>query len=61
MIKRVAKEKFSVEREIDRLGRVVIPKDWRDRFQMSIGDMVVFLSTDEGILVKRVATTDETK
>jgi len=37
-------------KEIDKLGRIVIPKDYRDR--LSLGKRVEVLLTSEGILIK---------
>ena len=37
-------------KEIDKLGRIVIPKDYRDR--LLLGKRVEMLLTSEGILIK---------
>ena len=43
-------DQIGVIKEIDRLGRIVIPKDLRDRYQFENKGEVV--ATKEGILIK---------
>lgn len=42
---------FGFVREIDKLGRVVIPKDLRVQYGMEDGKIVI-LATREGIVIK---------
>ena len=41
---------IGVKKEIDRLGRLVIPKEMRATLQL--GDVVELVMTDEGVLVR---------
>ena len=43
-------DQIGVIKEIDRLGRIVIPKDLRDRYQFE--NKVEVVATKEGILIK---------
>ena len=43
-------EKIGVIKEIDRLGRIVIPKEFRQRYALT--DRVELVATKEGILMK---------
>ena len=43
-------EKIGVIKEIDKLGRIVIPKEMRDR--LGFGDSVEVVVTEEGVLVR---------
>ena len=42
--------KIGVFKEFDKLGRIVIPKDLRDRFFLD--SSVEVIATDEGVLLK---------
>ena len=42
--------KIGVIKEIDKLGRIVIPKEYRERFRLV--DEVELIITDEGVLLK---------
>jgi len=44
------KNKIGILKEIDRLGRIVIPKELRERFGLS--DRVEVVATEEGILIR---------
>ena len=44
------KENIGVIKEIDKLGRIVIPKEMRDRFALT--ESVEVLLTQEGILIR---------
>ena len=46
----IMKKKIGVMKEIDRLGRIVIPKEMRDTFKLD--KIVEILVTQEGILVR---------
>ena len=41
-------------RHMDNAGRLVIPKEYRDQFQIGSGNKVEILGTDEGLLVRPV-------
>ena len=43
-------EQIGVIKEIDKLGRIVIPKEMRDR--LGFGDSVEVVVTEEGVLVR---------
>ena len=43
-------DKIGVLKEIDKVGRVVIPKDIRDRY--SLYDEIEIVATSEGILIR---------
>ena len=43
-------DKIGIIKEIDKLGRIVIPKEFRDRFLLS--DRVEIVLTADGILIK---------
>lgn len=40
-----------VTRQIDSVGRVVIPKEIREDFNMEIGDKITFYKTKDGLLL----------
>ncbi len=42
---------FMVERVVDRLGRIVIPKDMRKIYGIDIGTKVVFTATEKGVII----------
>jgi AbrB family looped-hinge helix DNA binding protein len=44
------KGRVGVIKEIDKLGRIVIPKEMRDRY--ALGEMVEVAMTEEGVLVR---------
>ena len=46
----IMEKKIGVMKEIDRLGRIVIPKEMRDTFKLD--KIVEILVTQEGILVR---------
>ncbi len=39
---------------VDEVGRVVLPKDMRCRYDIHAGDKLDLVATDEGILIKTV-------
>ena len=49
---RMHMEKIGIIKEIDNLGRIVIPKDIRERY--SLTDEVEIVTTSEGVLLKSV-------
>ena len=42
--------RVGIIKEIDKLGRIVIPKEFRDRFNLV--DVVEIVLTEEGILIR---------
>ena len=47
---RKMESKVGVIKEIDKLGRIVIPKEMRDR--LAFGTSVEVMITDEGVLIR---------
>ena len=45
--------KYSVEKTIDGLGRVVLPKNFRDYYGISLKDKIYLIPTVDGILIKK--------
>ena len=43
--------KYMVEKKIDNLGRIVLPKNMRDYYSISLNDTLALIPTDEGILI----------
>ena len=43
--------KVAIIRQIDELGRIVIPKDLRDQYGIKPGDKLYFDAYDDGILI----------
>ncbi|MBQ7225670.1 MAG: hypothetical protein IJX02_03605 [Clostridia bacterium] len=43
-------DKIGIIKQVDNLGRVVIPKDYRDRFMLS--SEVELIATTEGVLMR---------
>ena len=43
--------KLEISRQIDELGRLVIPKDIRKMYGLKPGDTVYFTARDDGILI----------
>ena len=50
-------EKIGVIKEIDKLGRLVIPKSYRDR--LGLGVRVEVVLVDEGVLVRKATAEDD--
>ncbi|MBQ8413894.1 MAG: AbrB family transcriptional regulator [Clostridia bacterium] len=43
-------KKIGVVKEIDKLGRIVIPKEFRERY--NLGDNVEIIACEEGVLLR---------
>ena len=43
---------YNVERTVDQLGRIVIPKDMRKMFNIDVGARIVISATTNGVIVK---------
>ena len=52
-------EKIGIIKEIDRVGRIVIPKDFRERMKLS--NKVELVLTEEGLLIRKPKETEEVK
>ena len=53
--------KITVKRRIDELGRLVLPKDFRECLGIEAGDLIEFMPTDEGIILKKAESQSEKK
>lgn len=45
--------KFSAIKKIDNLGRIVIPRDIRDYYDIELNDFVKIMPTSNGILIMK--------
>lgn len=45
--------KYSVKKAIDGLGRIVVPKNMRDYYGISLYGEVILIPTEKGILITR--------
>lgn len=45
--------KFAIKRCVDNLGRIVLPKDMRNFFQINAGDALEVIATEDGIFLKK--------
>lgn len=43
---------FSIKRNIDKLGRIVIPVDLRDHYGIEAGDTIEIFAEKDGIFIK---------
>lgn len=43
--------RYTVEKKIDNLGRIVLPKEMREYYGISLGDSLNLIPTEEGILI----------
>ncbi len=54
--------KFSIKRKVDNLGRITIPKDFREYYHMKKHEFVCLVDTKEGLLITnpnyKVANTE---
>jgi looped-hinge helix DNA binding domain, AbrB family len=48
-----------ITRPVDKAGRVVLPKDLRERYDIAPDDQVEVYSTTEGILIKKYTPSCE--
>ena len=53
------KRDFLYIREVDRLGRFVIPKEMRKAYDMDAGAKVVITTTEDGIFLRSVGDAKE--
>lgn len=53
--------KYSVEKTIDGLGRVVLPKNIRDYYGISLKDKIYLIPTADGILIKKSDTREKSE
>ena len=45
--------RIAVKRRIDEFGRLVVPKDYREYYGIEEGDLIEFIATDEGIIIRK--------
>ena len=45
--------RFSVEKTIDALGRIVLPKEMREYYGISLNESLYLTPTEEGILITK--------
>ncbi|MBQ8416433.1 MAG: AbrB/MazE/SpoVT family DNA-binding domain-containing protein [Clostridia bacterium] len=43
---------FAIKRCVDKLGRIVLPKDMRNHYGIKTGDALEIVATENGILLK---------
>ncbi len=43
--------RYTVEKKIDNLGRIVLPKSMREYYDISLNDRLNLIPTEEGILI----------
>ena len=43
------------QRNVDEIGRIVLPKDMRNHYGIKAGDELMIVATKEGILIKAPA------
>ena len=53
--------KYAVEKWLDKLGRVVLPKNMRDYYNISPNDKIKLIPTDSGILIVKVESNTDNK
>ena len=61
IIAEVTEMKYSVEKTIDGLGRVVLPKNIRDYYGISLKDKIYLIPTADGILIKKSDTREKSE
>ena len=44
---------FVIKKRVDNLGRIVLPKNMRDYYRISLNDRVNLIPTDVGILITK--------
>ena len=44
---------FVMKKRVDNLGRIVLPKNMRDYYRISLNDRVNLIPTDAGILITK--------
>lgn len=44
---------ISIIRKIDNLGRLVLPKDYREHYGFDANERLEIIATEEGILIKK--------
>ena len=50
-----------IKRCVDELGRIVLPRDMRNYYNIKSGDVLVVVATEEGILLKPSCEKDNTE
>lgn len=44
---------LGIQRKIDNLGRIVLPKEFRELYNIKEGDFIEIIPTKRGILIKK--------
>lgn len=44
---------YSIEKTLDSLGRIVLPKSMRDYYGISVNDKLYLIPTEQGILIAK--------
>ena len=51
--------RFGMKKSIDNLGRLVIPKNMRDYYGITLNDKVILVTTEDGILITKCSKGEE--
>lgn len=46
---------FAFKRCVDTLGRIVLPKDMRDHYDIKSGDALEIIATEDGLFLKKAS------
>ena len=52
---------YSVQKTIDALGRIVLPKNMRDYYGINLNDKLNLIPTDNGILITKAESAKQEK
>lgn len=50
---------FAIQRCVDQAGRIVLPKDIRNHYGIKAGDVLKFVTTENGILLEITCDKNE--
>ena len=53
--------KYSVQKTIDALGRIVLPKSIREYYGINLNDKLNLIPTDKGILITKAEKNEQEK
>ena len=51
--------KYSVQKTIDALGRIVLPKNMRDYYGINLNDKLNLIPTDKGVLITKAESAKQ--